>query len=111
MAKLFSSSRPQQQLLWRRPAAAVVFLVYFCHFFFFMYCTASSALSADYYKASCPHVEKYVQHAVEKARKQDPTVPAGLLRMHFHDCFTEVFNAHKLALLFLESIVLMMLII
>ncbi|XP_030445727.1 peroxidase 64-like [Syzygium oleosum] len=46
-----------------------------------------SALSLDYYDQTCPKLEHSVRKAVKKAMKNDNTVPAALLRMHFHDCF------------------------
>ncbi|MED6185952.1 Peroxidase 64 [Stylosanthes scabra] len=48
---------------------------------------ASAALSVDYYQHTCPQVESIVSGAVYKAAMNDITVPAALLRMHFHDCF------------------------
>ncbi|XP_008806161.2 peroxidase 64-like [Phoenix dactylifera] len=46
-----------------------------------------SALSLNYYAKTCPDVEMAVTEAVKKATDSDQTVPAALLRMHFHDCF------------------------
>ncbi|KAI3419837.1 Peroxidase [Psidium guajava] len=48
---------------------------------------SASGLSLDYYDRTCPKVEHLVRRAVKKAMKNDNTVPAALLRMHFHDCF------------------------
>ncbi|EAY88151.1 hypothetical protein OsI_09586 [Oryza sativa Indica Group] len=45
------------------------------------------ALSLDYYAKSCPKAEAAVAAAVKQAMAKDRTVPAGLLRLHFHDCF------------------------
>ncbi|KAK7280775.1 hypothetical protein RJT34_25842 [Clitoria ternatea] len=51
-------------------------------------CTSlASALSVNYYENTCPQVESIVAGAVHKATLNDKTVPAALLRMHFHDCF------------------------
>ncbi|XP_061364844.1 peroxidase 64 [Gastrolobium bilobum] len=47
----------------------------------------ASALSVNYYDSTCPHVESIVAGAVHKAAVNDRTVPAAMLRMHFHDCF------------------------
>ncbi|XP_030521792.1 peroxidase 64-like [Rhodamnia argentea] len=47
----------------------------------------ASGLSLDYYDRTCPKLEHSVRWAVKKAMKNDNTVPAALLRMHFHDCF------------------------
>ncbi|GAV87692.1 peroxidase domain-containing protein [Cephalotus follicularis] len=46
-----------------------------------------SALSLNYYDKTCPLLEPTVTSAVKKAMMNDITVPAALLRMHFHDCF------------------------
>jgi peroxidase len=48
------------------------------------------ALSLDYYAKSCPKAEAAVAAAVKQAMAKDRTVPAGLLRLHFHDCFVRV---------------------
>ncbi|KAL0920732.1 hypothetical protein M5K25_009895 [Dendrobium thyrsiflorum] len=48
---------------------------------------SSNALDINYYNSSCPNVESLVTVAVKKAIANDGTVPAALLRMHFHDCF------------------------
>lgn len=49
--------------------------------------SSAGALSLDYYDQTCPKLEYSVRGAVKKAMKNDNTVPAALLRMHFHDCF------------------------
>ena len=48
------------------------------------------ALSLDLYDESCPEAEAAVTAAVRQAMANDRTVAAGLLRMHFHDCFVRV---------------------
>ncbi|XP_044475171.1 peroxidase 64-like [Mangifera indica] len=45
------------------------------------------SLDVHYYDHTCPGLETTVTNAVGKAMKNDKTVPAALLRMHFHDCF------------------------
>lgn len=50
-----------------------------------------NALSSNYYENSCPQVEDIVTQVITEATKKDKTVPAALLRMHFHDCFIRVF--------------------
>ncbi|KAJ1281777.1 hypothetical protein BS78_04G331700 [Paspalum vaginatum] len=45
------------------------------------------ALSLDLYEETCPEAEAAVTAAVRQAMAKDRTVAAGLLRMHFHDCF------------------------
>lgn len=46
-----------------------------------------NGLCVDYYAKTCPDVEMAVTAAVKQAMANDRTVPAALLRMHFHDCF------------------------
>lgn len=50
----------------------------------------SNALSVNYYHQTCPKAESIITNAVRKAILNDKTVPAALLRMHFHDCFVRV---------------------
>ncbi|KAK1586937.1 hypothetical protein Q3G72_007802 [Acer saccharum] len=45
------------------------------------------ALSMNYYHKTCPKAEMIVANTVKTATRKDKTVPAALLRMHFHDCF------------------------
>ncbi|KAH6797942.1 Peroxidase superfamily protein [Perilla frutescens var. hirtella] len=47
----------------------------------------ASALSMNHYDLTCPNVESIVAKVVRDATSRDKTVPATLLRMHFHDCF------------------------
>ncbi|XP_071923950.1 peroxidase 64-like isoform X2 [Coffea arabica] len=47
----------------------------------------AAALSSDYYDHTCPKAESIITKVVKKAMMNDKTVPAALLRMHFHDCF------------------------
>ncbi|CAN1315138.1 Peroxidase 64 [Linum perenne] len=51
-------------------------------------CTSTIvSLGLNYYDKTCPNLESIVTNAVKKAMSNDRTVPAALLRMHFHDCF------------------------
>ncbi|KAM1529069.1 peroxidase 64-like [Malus sylvestris] len=52
-----------------------------------VFSAVTNALSLNYYDKSCPNVEQIVSNAVKKGKANDGTVPAALLRMHFHDCF------------------------
>lgn len=49
--------------------------------------TIVNSLSLNYYEKTCPDVEFIVAKTVKAAKAEDKTVPAALLRMHFHDCF------------------------
>lgn len=49
-----------------------------------------NALSLNYYDQTCPNVESIITAAMTNAVAKDKTVPAALLRMHFHDCFIRV---------------------
>lgn len=60
-------------------------------FFFTIHLVVSgNALSIDYYAETCPDAELAVTEVVKKAIDNDNTVPAALLRLHFHDCFIRV---------------------
>ncbi|CAN4095453.1 unnamed protein product [Withania somnifera] len=56
-------------------------------FAFACFSTAVKAPSSNYYDQTCPNAESTITKVVKKAMSNDKTVPAALLRMHFHDCF------------------------
>ncbi|KAL0391870.1 UNVERIFIED_CONTAM: Peroxidase 64 [Sesamum radiatum] len=49
--------------------------------------SSTNALSVNYYHQTCPTAESIVANVVHEATTNDKTVPAALLRTHFHDCF------------------------
>eukprot|EP00258_Populus_trichocarpa_P013557 XP_002324654.3 peroxidase 25 [Populus trichocarpa] len=56
---------------------------------FVMALSVESQLNTGFYSSSCPKAEAIVRSTVESYFKKDPTIAAGLLRLHFHDCFVQ----------------------
>ncbi|PSS31699.1 Peroxidase [Actinidia chinensis var. chinensis] len=46
-------------------------------------------LSWTFYDSSCPDLETIVRKQLKKVFKEDISQAAGLLRLHFHDCFVQ----------------------
>ncbi|MCL7030574.1 hypothetical protein MKW94_007384 [Papaver nudicaule] len=42
-----------------------------------------------YYSRTCPRAETIIRSTVSKHFRLNPNIAAGLLRMHFHDCFVQ----------------------
>ncbi|URD88160.1 peroxidase [Musa troglodytarum] len=77
------------------PTAPLLLLLLSCGAFL---CSSSEAydyppladgLSFDFYDATCPFVEHLVRCYLEQAFGNDTGLAAGLLRVHFHDCFVQ----------------------
>jgi peroxidase len=49
-----------------------------------------AGLSWDFHDSSCPKVESIIRKELKKIFKKDIGQAAGLLRVHFHDCFVQV---------------------
>ncbi|CAL0333078.1 unnamed protein product [Lupinus luteus] len=58
-------------------------------FVFFFAASVSGSLVYNFYEASCPAAELIVRNTVTSTSFQDPSIPAKLLRLLFHDCFVE----------------------
>lgn len=57
-------------------------------------------LRKDFYNGTCPQAEEIIRRSVTRAVRLDPTAPAALLRLAFHDCQVGVnyLTHHKLSI-------------
>ncbi|KAG5534544.1 hypothetical protein RHGRI_022609 [Rhododendron griersonianum] len=77
----------QDEGLLRKHSAMDVTVTLLSSLIIFSITSIGSGLSLNYYDQKCPNAESIVANAVKDAMMKDQTVPAALLRMHFHDCF------------------------
>ncbi|XP_021837373.1 peroxidase 64 [Spinacia oleracea] len=66
---------------------AISAAVVFSSILIFSAFSLGNALSLNHYVKACPEVENIIKNAVTEGFHKDKTVPAALLRLHFHDCF------------------------
>ncbi|KAJ3687151.1 hypothetical protein LUZ61_016315 [Rhynchospora tenuis] len=62
----------------------------------FTYPPLQKGLDFSYYKSTCPQLESIVKNYLQKAFNNDIGLAAGLLRLHFHDCFVQGCDASVL---------------
>lgn len=58
--------------------------------------SADAKLTVNYYKKTCPSMEKIISEAVTSKQLSNPTTAAGTLRVFFHDCFVSGCDASTL---------------
>ncbi|KAI6703996.1 hypothetical protein NL676_013132 [Syzygium grande] len=56
----------------------------------------AAQLQVHFYKDSCPQAELVVKSIMQQRFNADPSLPAGLLRLQFHDCFVQGCDASVL---------------
>lgn len=66
---------------------------------------SEAQLYIGFYSGTCSAAEFIVKEEVAKAYSQDRGLAAGLVRLHFHDCFVKVKTNHACCLYYLLSVI------
>lgn len=61
-----------------------------------------NGLSWSFYQKACPKVEKIIRKELKKVFKRDIGLAAAILRIHFHDCFVQVYLSFFLFSFFVD---------
>lgn len=55
-------------------------------------------LTTDFYDSTCPQAATIVKQKVDEIVNADKSLAAGLMRLHFHDCFVRVSSLSEMQL-------------
>lgn len=58
---------------------------------FSMFGTSNAQLNATFYSGTCPNASAIVRTTIQQALQSDSRIGASLIRLHFHDCFVNVY--------------------
>jgi peroxidase len=64
-------------------------------------------LSWNFYDSKCPKLESIIRTELKKIFDKDIGQAAGLLRLHFHDCFVQVNTIYTFSLAKLGALLLL----
>lgn len=79
-----------KHLHWKAFLVTTPALLWFAMLLVAMRLSSAEPLRVGYYDLSCPSAERIIRQAMERGMQQDQGIAAGVLRLHFHDCFVEV---------------------